>query len=83
MQFQITFLLSSFQPISTAAATTTVDFTKNNFKFSSPEAKVPTFSQASVTQSSSNKVNLKAEIRNCRLKPESDIQSCDGMLISF
>ena len=41
-----------------------MDFTKNNFKFSSPEAKVPAFSQtsASVTQNSSNKVSLKAEI---------------------
>lgn len=43
-----------------------MDLTKNNFKFSSPEAKIPAFSHtsASVTQSSSNKVSLKAEIRN-------------------
>lgn len=47
-----------------------MDFTKNNFKFSSPEAKVPAFSQASVsvTQSSSNKVSMEAELRNHWLK---------------
>ncbi|KAL9981298.1 hypothetical protein ACROYT_G009985 [Oculina patagonica] len=47
-------------PISTATTITTVDLTKNNFKFSSPEAKVPAFSQASVSgsQSSTNKITF-------------------------
>ncbi|KAJ7387035.1 hypothetical protein OS493_003998 [Desmophyllum pertusum] len=46
--------------ISTTTATTTVDFTKNNFKFSSPEAKVPAFSQSSTkaSHSGSNKITF-------------------------
>lgn len=55
--------------VSTANATSTGDFTKNNFKFSAPSTKVPGFSQelSTVNQSSSNTVKCSIIITKRRI----------------